>query len=321
MALSLLEASKLSTDVLQRGVIETFARTSPILELLPFMEISGNSYKYNVETTLPGVAFRDINNGYTESTGTVTQYSEGLVILGGDVDVDKFLVQTRSNINDVRAIHTQMKAKALSREFTKTFFHGDPAVNPLEFKGLAARLAGTSQDLDAEEIEIKDNDGGLLTLRRLHALLDAVEGGPDVLIMSKAMRRELQAVLENNQHYLQIGRDEFGRPVTMFGDVQIRTIEDEILPFVTPEGEDHAVSEIYAIKFGPEEYVSGLRNGGVSVRDLGELDTKPVYRTRIEFYCGLAMFHPKSAARLKNVRRGATYTSGNGNGEGGSGDA
>jgi hypothetical protein len=88
MALSLFEASKLSTDVLQKGVIETFARTSPVLELLPFMEIEGNSYKFNIEKALPTVAYRDVNQGYTENVGEMEQKSVGLTILGGDVDVD-----------------------------------------------------------------------------------------------------------------------------------------------------------------------------------------------------------------------------------------
>lgn len=300
--LTLFEASKLSTDVLQKGVIETFARTSPVLEQLPFMEISGNSYQYNTEKALPTVDYRDVNKGYVENTGEVERKSVGLVILGGDVDVDRYLVQTRGNVNDIRAVHTQMKAKALSRQFTKSFFHGDSSKNPLEFDGIGVQVAGTAQDLDAAAIEEKD---GLLTLRKLHALLDTVEGGADVLYMSKAMRRELQALLEKNQHYIQVGKDEFGRPVEMFGDVAIRTFEDEILPFEIKDGATTATGDIYALKFGAMEHVSGLRNGGVQVRDLGELDTLPVFRTRIEFYCGLAIFREKSIARLTNVKRGA----------------
>ncbi|MCS0827390.1 phage major capsid protein [Cytobacillus firmus] len=302
MALSLLEASKLSTDVLQRGVIEQFARTSPVLEMLPFMEISGNSYKFNVEKALPTVAFRDVNQGYTENTGSLEQKSVGLVILGGDSDVDKFLVATRGNIQDIRAIHTNMKAKALAKEYTRTFFYGDSSVNPLEFDGIATVTKGTEQELDAAVIEEAD---GKISLRKLHALLDAVEGGADVLFMNKAMRREIQAVLEGQTHYIQTGKDAFGRPVEMFGDVQIRTVEDELLPFKSVDGVAPATSEIYAVKFGAMEYVSGLRNGNVSVRDLGELDTLPVFRTRIEFYCGLAVFREKSIAVLKNVVRGA----------------
>jgi hypothetical protein len=301
MALSLLEASKLSTDVLQKGVIETFARTSPVLEMLPFMEIEGNSYKFNIEKALPTVAYREVNQGYVENVGSMEQKSVGLTILGGDVDVDKFLVATRGNVNDIRAIHTNMKSKALAKEYTRTFFHGDSSVNPLEFDGIGVQVAGTSQDLDAAAIEEAD---GKLSLRKLHALLDAVEGGADVLFMSKAMRREVQAILEGQNHYIQTGKDAFGRPVEMFGDVQIRTVEDELLPFVSPDGTAPAASQIYAIKFGAMEYVSGLRNGNVSVRDLGELDTLPVFRTRIEFYCGLAIFREKAIARLSNIQRG-----------------
>lgn len=297
MPITLVEASKLSTDVLQKGVIETFTRNSPVLEMLPFMEISGNSYKFNVESALPTVAFRDVNTGYTENTGSVDQKSVGLVILGGDVDVDKFVVQTRGNVNDIRAVHTQMKSKALAREFTRKFFHGDSGKNALEFDGLATQVAGSAQDIN--------NGEATLSLAKLHELLDAVDGGADVLFMSKAMRREVQKVLEGQQHYLQVGKDAFGRPVTMFGDVQIRTLEDDILPFTVKEGGTLETSEIYAVKFGAMENVAGLRNGGVSVRDLGELDTLPVYRTRIEFYCGLAVFKEKAVARLSNVTRKA----------------
>lgn len=290
--LTLTQAEKLSTDILRKGVIEIFARTSPVLEMLPFMEIVGNSYQYNVEKELADVAFREVNEGYTASHSVVEQKNEGLVILGGDVDVDNFLVKTRGNVNDIRALQTTLKSKALAKEFTKNFFYGDSAVNPKSFNGLKHKVASYGQVIDLE--------GGEITLDALNELLDAVEGGPDVLYMNKIMRRKIQAILQNSTHYIQNGTDEFGRRVDYYGDVQIRTIEDGIIPVT--EGN----TEIFAVKFGADEYVSGLRNGSVSVRDLGELDEKPVYRTRIEFYCGLAMFHPKSACVLTGVKVSAS---------------
>jgi hypothetical protein len=42
MALTLAEASKLSNDVLLVGVIETIIKDSPILQVLPFIEIASN---------------------------------------------------------------------------------------------------------------------------------------------------------------------------------------------------------------------------------------------------------------------------------------
>ena len=76
MALTLAESAKLSTDSLQKGVLETFVQTSPVLDRIPMMDIQGNAYAYNEEATLPGVAFRGVNEAYTESTGTVNQKTE-----------------------------------------------------------------------------------------------------------------------------------------------------------------------------------------------------------------------------------------------------
>jgi hypothetical protein len=281
MALTLEQARLYSKDTLQAGVIETIAKESAVLELLPFMEISGNSYKYNLETALPTVAFREVNSGYTANEGTIEQRTEGLVILGGDVDIDRYIVQVNGDVNSIRAIQTEMKAKAVANTFTKTFFKGDSANSSKEFDGLDVRLEGTAQAVQTEAIgELKMND--------LHVLLDAVEGGAEVLYMSKAMRREMQKLLVGQTHYIQVGKDNFGRMIEMFGDVQIRTVSDLIL----------GSNEIYAVKFGAMSHVAGLTNGGVNVRDLGELDTLPVLRTRIEFYCGLAVFNPKSVAKL-----------------------
>lgn len=277
--MTLAEASKYSTDILQKGVIETMARENVVLELLPFMEIEGNSYQYNVETALPNVEFRSVNEGYTPGVGTIKRESENLVILGGDVDLDKFLVSTRSNVNDIRAVQTHMKAKAIANTYANKFFTGDPATREKEFKGLDKRLEGTAQVIE-----------GNVTLDTLNELLDAVYGGADVLIMNKSTKREVMKILQESNHYIENGSDAFGRPVAIYGGVPIRTVEDTVIPN----------GHIYAIAFGVMEKVCGLQNGGgMSVRDLGEIDSMPVLKTRIEWYCGMAMFSPDCAAMIK----------------------
>jgi hypothetical protein len=303
---STLAGSNLSNDMLRRGVIEVFARNSAVLEMLPFMEIAGNSFKYNQEATLPGIAFRGVNGAYEESAGVINQLSEGLFILGGDVDVDKFVVQTRGNVNDIRAIQTEMKAKALSLAFTRQFFKGDSAVEVNGFDGLQKRVSG------AQVINGGATTATALTIELLDELIDAVEGEPDVLFVSKPMRRKIKSMLQQNNAYQESVLDAFGRPVMSYGGIQIRTIETdetgaEILGFNEAVGDgvgaNGTTGSIYAVKFGADQYVSGLRNGGVDVRDLGELETKPAYRTRIEFYAGLAVMHPKAVARLKGIAK------------------
>lgn len=301
MALTLPEAAKLSTDVLQSGVIETFARNSAVLEMLPFMDIQGNSYKYNQEQTLPGVGFRNVNEAYVESTGVVNPQSEGLVIAGGDVDVDRFIVQTRGNVNDQRAIQTQMKVKALALTWTDYFFNGDLANDAKAFDGLKKRLTGN-------QVLTAGANGANLTIMMLDELIDAVEGEPDVIYCSKAMRREIKALIQGHTGYSEGSYDAYGRPVMTYGGIPIRPIEENatgtsILGFNETQGTSNLAASLYAVKFGPEEFVSGLQNGGIDVRDLGEIDEKPVFRTRVEWYNGLAVFHPRAAARLQGVTK------------------
>lgn len=142
MSLTLSESAKLTHDQLQRGVIETFVQESPILDRLPLVQVEGSAFKYNEESSLPGVAFRAVNEAYPESTGALNQRVETLAILGSDADVDKFIVQTRGNLNDQRAIQTHMKVKAASIHFADQFFNGDVEVNPKGFDGLRKRLVG-----------------------------------------------------------------------------------------------------------------------------------------------------------------------------------
>jgi len=52
MALTLAEASKLSNDMLLQGVVETIVKDSPILQVLPFIEIVGNGLTYKQVATI-----------------------------------------------------------------------------------------------------------------------------------------------------------------------------------------------------------------------------------------------------------------------------
>jgi len=144
MALTLAEAAKLSNDVLLTGVIETIIKDSPILQRLPFIEIVGNGLTYNRENAAPTVAFFDVGDTWTESTPTFTQQTVTLKIMGGDADIDNFLIATRSNLQDLETAVVQLKAKAVRQLFEQTFVTGDITANAKSFDGLD-RLTDAAQ--------------------------------------------------------------------------------------------------------------------------------------------------------------------------------
>lgn len=326
MALTLAESAKLSNDTLARGVLETFVQTSPILDRIPFMEIEGNAYAYNEEATLPGVAFRNVNEAYTESTGTVNQKSEKLVILGGDADVDRFIQQTRSNINDQRAEQTSLKVKAISYKFQETFFNGDTTVDAKSFDGLKKRLTGTQViDGGAKGLPIvgesnTDIHAFLDKLDELLAAVPGINGQNGAIYASAPIIRRIGSALRHVSLDTVLMEDIAGKraiqwngiPILEAGQTaagaQILAADETITP---DSGQSttavNNTSSIYAVKFGSSEGdqgVTGLTNGGVQVEDLGQLQDKPAYRTRIEFYVGLGVFSGKAAARLKGVLNG-----------------
>ena len=294
MALTLLEASKIdSGDVYKNGVLQKFAETSDILRVLPFEGIQGNSLKYNVEETLPGIGFRGVNESFDESTGIINPKVESLTIAGGDLDVDKFIVDTMGA--GQRVVQEAMKIKALALSWTRTFIKGDNESEPREFDGLQVRIQG-------DALIANHATGAGLSLSKLDEAIDEVDGATHIL-MSKSVRRRLTvaartASVGGNITYV---LDEFGRQVTYYNDLPILLVDkDNNNTDILGYTETGSTTSIYIVAFG-EGQVSGLENGGMDVRDLGELESKPALRTRIEWYSGMGVFAPRSAARLKNI--------------------
>lgn len=297
--LTVTEWAKLNPDPLTSGVVEIFAAENPVLAALPFTNIKGNAYTYNREQALPGIAFRGFNEGYAESTGIINPQTETLTIIGGDSDYDVAQIAMGTGDNDTRAVHDAMKSKALTLAWLKTFFDGDTAVNALEFDGINKRLAG-------EQVIAAGANGAALDLDLLDKLVDAVRGTPSVLLMNKAMRRAV-IKLARGSSVLSVGPDLFGREVTSYSGVPMAVVEEdatgtEILGFDEAQGTDDATASIYAVKFGPDA-LHGIQTAPISVRDLGEIDAKPAYRTRIEWYSGLVIKHPRAVARLKGLKK------------------
>lgn len=315
MALSLADAAKLSTDDLQRGVLETFVIESPILDRIPFLTIEGNAYAYNEEATLPGVEFRGLYEAYSESTGTVNQKTESLVILGGDADVDRFIAQTRSNLNDQRAIQTRMKVKAAAFKFQDAFFNGDVDVEPKGFDGLKKRLTGaqvlTAGDNGLPIVGSSDADAHAFfdKLDELVAAVPGLNGSNGAIYANRAVIAKIRSAGRRIGGVDIVREDLTSKRVVTWNGIPVLDPGQtpagvDILPQTETQGTAENTSSIYAVRFGQAEgdqAVTGLTNGGVQVMDLGQLQEKPVYRTRIEFYCGLAVFGGKAAARLKGV--------------------
>lgn len=307
--LTLFEAAKLNSgDVLRAAIIQHFASSSELLRATQFIDVNGGAYVYNMEGQLGGVAFRGVGQSYTASAGIVNPETERLRIAGGDLDVD--LATLKMHGEDSRSQHELMKVKALSLSIGATMINGNSTNNPNEFDGLRNRISG-SQLLPVRDTSPTDG-GDPLSLTKIYELVDAVEN-PTHLIMSKRMRNLISAAAHDTNigGYISYEQDEFGRRVMMFDGLPILVtdydnLNNQIIDFneVGAGGTTATATSIYCVNMGADGVV-GLQNGTMEVRDLGELQTQPVMRTRVEWLVGMAVLGGRSAARLYGISNAA----------------
>lgn len=308
MPLTLPEAAKLAADrgeTHRAAVIQTFAMESDILRVMPFRDIPGNAYSYNQEQALPGVAFRGVNESYTESTGVINPVTERLTIAGGDLDVDRFIVETSGAAT--RATHETMKIKSLAAKISNSLIKGDSTTTQKEFDGLQVRLTG-DQVVSAGT----GSGGAALSLAKVDEAIDAVDGA-NYLLMSKAMRRRFTTAARNALigGHIDYTTDNWGRQVVTYADMPILIADHNADVYSTlafneaySGGGGSTGTSIYVLSLG-DGMLEGIQNGMMSVRDLGELDSTPAFRTRVEWFVSMALEHPRAACRLRDIQDAA----------------
>lgn len=198
------------------------------------MNIAGSGLFYSAEQELPSVGFRAVNEGYTQSYGVVDQRAEAVHLFGGDVDVDRSIVDLMGP--EARASQIEMKVRSMRLTLEATVINGDTAANPRAFDGLSKRLQpGDAMAIDNAGSGSRSGSstalGAPLDFDRLDELIYSVNayGGSKVLVMSKAMRRQLNALARASigGGVYQTSTNSFGMTVHRYQDCDLVTVDCE----------------------------------------------------------------------------------------------
>jgi hypothetical protein len=316
MAVSLYQSALIAQnngEFKKAGILQTFAEV-PLLGAMVMTNVQGNSFAWTREANMGSVEFRAVNGQYTEAAGTVETRSVPLKIIGGDLDVDRYLVQTHGP--EVRSAHGTMKAKLLGQTIAQqiikgsTTASGGATANINGFDGLQVRYGGgfggnAIQDAGENADQIIANTGAsdALSMKDLDSAIQAVDN-PTHILMPKKQKVNIVAFMRNSAS-LATSRDEFGRLVTTYAGLPI--IEADVLGTAASlqqlgynEGASSNRASIYVMSCS-DMGLQMIQNGGIDVRDLGEQNSKPVFRTRVEWYCNVVDIHPRCVARLYDI--------------------
>jgi len=324
MAVTLNDAAKQMTDPLRKGILMNLIRYSDILALIPFEDVGALDSIAIRWQSLPEAAFRKINAGYGEGSGTTEQIVESVKGLGGDVDIDRVFEKVNNYIEDPGVTQTAMKTKATSFVFNQYFIQGSPTLDADGFYGLEYRVAnlparqlfalgtaGTPFDVTASD----DNEHAFLDgLHRLNELV----GGADAYFCNFDMRLGVGRALRR-VGLLDTSQDQFDRTIYAFGGkpiVDVGLQRDQTSEIITDtedpgDGGDDTTS-IYAVKFGTDDGLIGIQLDALEAYWVGgdahELESKPVKRLRIDWWVGLAGFGSYYAARMYNLQPATDWT-------------
>jgi len=331
MALTLVEAAKRSNNVLQVGIIEKFVYQDPILQRLGFTDIRGNGLTYNVESTMSTANFYGVGDDWNESTSVVTPTTAVTTILGGDADVDNFLKATRSDVNDLMSDEIDAKTKAMKKAFMEMFYYGyyyaGAGADAKGFDGLSYLIrsqAATATSYDNTVcVATISATAAALSLEKLEKAVDYVKmGAPEMILMSKAMRREI------NQYLMGIGgiskTEHEGKTVQTLFDVPV-VVSDYIsdkesctkdygdgtygidYTLGTALSTNNSATSIFVLSFGPKA-VQGIQSLPITVVPIGPLEGKDADRVRIKWYPGLMLQNIVTVSKVSGIAPSTTVT-------------
>lgn len=297
MPLLVAEAAKLSIEDRQRGVIEEIIDNDELFALLPFVQANDKTYSYVRENTIAGGAWFDPYEVLEESASTFTPVSVQLKRIAGQVDIDNFMIDVESNLNDQLAIQLAAKAKGMGRQFRSALVNGDVATNAKSFDGLK-KLTPAGQTISAGV------NGGALSFAAMDELKDAVKLGADVFTMRtgtwRAVRALNRAMGGNVAESTMI--ENFGRPVKSIDGTPV--IINDFLPIDEVQGTNNNTTSVYALRLNEADGLHGVFGGpaaGFRMEKVGLLQDKDAIRYRMKWYVTMALKATHGVARLKGI--------------------
>lgn len=317
MAVTLAQAKLNVTDDLQLGIIDEFAKSSFIMNNIPFADVVSPvgggatlTYGYTRLITQPTAAFRAVNSEYTPSEVQKQRYTTDLKVFGGSFEVDR-IIADMGGIADEVALQSSQKVKAASALFSDTIINGNSSTDANVFDGLDVALTGSATEINAAGTAIDLSTSANVTanymvfLDALDEFLGELDGTPDVLLVNSKMAAKLRAVARRASMY-QTTKDNYGRQVEMYGNIPFVDVGAKAgsnNPIIATDGSAGTTS-IYAVRFGMDAFHAISMAGQPPVKIwLPDFSTAgAVKKGEVEMVAGCALKTTKSCGVLRKIK-------------------
>lgn len=315
MAVLLSQARLNVQDDLQAGIIDEFAKSSFILNNIPFADVVSPTgggatltYAYTRQITQPTAAFRKVNAEYTPQEVQKQRYTTDLKVFGGAFEVDRIIAGMGGIVDEV-TWQANQKVKAASALFSDTVINGNSSTNVDVFDGLDVALTGSATEIDSGSIDLSTSanvtSNYVAFLDMLDEFLMGLDGTPSALLCNTKMAAKLRAVARRASMY-QTTKDNWGRQVEMYGNIPFVDLGAKAGsndPIVVTDGSTGKTS-LYAVRFGMDAFHAISMAGQPPVKIwLPDFSTAgAVKKGEVEMVAGCALKTTKSCGVLRNIK-------------------
>ena len=323
MAITLQEAKVGMADKVDQQIIDTFQRSSMLLDALTFDNCispgTGGStlaYGYIQLQTPSTAAVRAINSEYTPGEAKRVKKTTQAIVMGGSFEVDRVLQNTSGAVDEL-AFQAEQKIKATANMFHNLVINGTASSSgagyvPNTFDGLAKLLSGTSNEftsgVDISTSAAMDSNKNAL-LDELDALVAHVDG-PTMLLMNQDMLIKIRSIARRAGYYERT-KDDFGRnvetyrglPMVDLGKYYNGSVSIDVVASSAPTSGAFGMSDVYVVSLGLDGFHGISPTGtGVITSYMPNL-TAPgaVKKGEVELVAGVALKSTLKAARLKGI--------------------
>ena len=313
MAVTLQQAKLNVTDDLQLGIIDEFAKSSFILNNIPFDDcvspVGGGAtltYGYTRLITQPTADFRAVNSEYATNEVQKQRYTTDLKVFGGAYEIDR-IIAGMGGIADEVALQSAQKVKAASALFSDTIINGNSSTDANVFDGLDVAVTGSDTEYTPDAVI--DLSTSELVTANATKFVDALDewlgemDGVDVIFCNSKMAAKFRAIARRMGMY-QMSKNDFGQKVEFYGSIPFVDLGAKAGTNDPIVGINDGVTSLYAVRFGLDGFHAISMAGQPPVKIwLPDFSTAgAVKKGEVEMVAGCALKSTKAAGAFRNIK-------------------
>lgn len=326
MPVTLAQAKVGMADKVDQAVVDTFRRSSLLLDRLTFDNAispgtGGSTLAYGyIQLKTPSTAkVRTINSEYTPGEAEREEKTAKAIIMGGKFQIDRVLIDTAGAVDEL-GFQAEEKIKATSNYFHNLVINGNSAGSGEgelnTFDGLDKLLTGAETEITSET----DVSTSALMDTNYQALLDEVDaflskldltGGNTMLLMNTDMLTKMRAAARRAGYYAST-RDEFGRQVETYNGIPMVDLGKyyngsasvDVIPTTTPNTSTYGTSDIYAVVLSMNAFHGISPTGSKVIRSyMPDLNAPGAVKDgEVELVAGVVLKNTNKAGVLRGIK-------------------